>query len=84
MHAARAANCHDFIMRLPGEYETVAVDLVRGTAPVGSCTNGGHLAQSAGRFGITVWGYDSASSYAYPAGASVQPINSVVVPPTPP
>ena len=34
-------------------------------------------------FGITVWGYDSASSYAYPAGASVKPINTVVVPPVP-
>ena len=47
-------------------------------------------------FGVTVWGWGSAAtgevgsgfytqyvSYAYPAGASVQPINTVVIPPTP-
>ena len=32
-------------------------------------------------FGLTVWGWDEAVSYAFPSGASVQPINTVVVPP---
>jgi len=53
--------------------------------------------QSASPFGLTVWGWGSAEtgvtgdpgysqyvSYAYPAGASVQAINNVVVPPPPP
>lgn len=52
-------------------------------APVGGCDNGLHTVKSAAPFGVTVWGYDAASSYAYPAGASVKPINTIVVPPTP-
>ena len=40
-------------------------------------------AESTGRFGVMVWGLDSCSSYAYPAGGSVAPINTVIVPPTP-
>jgi hypothetical protein len=32
---------------------------------------------------MTVWGWDQYCSYAYPGGASVQPINSVVVVPVP-
>lgn len=48
--------------------------------------------KSDGTFGLTVWGWGSAASggfssqavsYAYPAGASVKPINTVVVPATP-
>ncbi len=66
-----------------GQYEYVHVDLRHAGAAVGKCDNGLHTISSAQPFGITVWGYDSASSYAYPAGASVKPINSVVVPPTP-
>jgi IgGFc binding protein len=66
-----------------GQYEYVHVDVQTGGAAVGKCTNGLHTISSAGQIGITVWGYDSAASYAYPAGASVQPINTVVVPPTP-
>ncbi len=66
-----------------GQYQYVHVDLATGGAGVGSCNNGLHTAKSDTPFGITVWGYDSASSYAYPAGASVKPINTVVVPPTP-
>jgi len=61
-----------------GEYEITNVDLVRG-APVGSCTNGRHVGRSAAPFGLMVWGYDSASSYAYPAGGNVGKINPVVV-----
>lgn len=66
-----------------GKYEYTHVDVQKSGAPVGACTNGLHTISSAGQVGITVWGYDEAASYAYPAGASVQPINTVVVPPTP-
>ena len=66
-----------------GKYQYVHVDLRNAQAPVGKCDNGLHTIKSDVPFGITVWGYDSASSYAYPAGASVKPINAVVVPPTP-
>ena len=64
---------------------------------VGSCNNGRHVIQSTAAFGMTVWGWGSAAtggqptvqppfysqyvSYGYPAGASVPPINTVVVPP---
>jgi hypothetical protein len=78
-----------------GKYEYTRVDLVRNDfEPQGKCDNGRHEMKSAGSFGVTIWGWGSAStgdtvkgfysqyvSYAYPAGASVQPINDVVVPP---
>ena len=66
-----------------GKYQYVHVDLVTAGAGVGKCNNGLHTVKSDVPFGMTVWGYDSASSYAYPAGASVKPINTVVVPPVP-
>ncbi len=75
-----------------GNFEYTRVDLVTGDfANVGSCTNGRHEMKSDAPFGVTVWGWGGFSSqvlswyvsYAYPAGASVQPINEVVVPPTP-
>jgi hypothetical protein len=66
---------------------------------VNGCDNGRHEIFSDEPFGLTVWGwgsavtggsfgntggfYSQAVSYAYPAGARVQPINTVVVPPTP-
>jgi hypothetical protein len=59
-------------------------------APVGTCNNGLHTITSTGAFGLTVWGWGTEQttdfettyvSYAYPAGASVQPINTVVVNP---
>ena len=65
-----------------GNFQITNVDLLRGT-PIGSCTNGGHVATSKGPFGLMVWGLDDASSYAYPAGGNVAPINTVVVPPNP-
>jgi hypothetical protein len=41
-------------------------------------------AATGGNFGFPDGGfYSQAVSYAYPAGASVQPINTVVVPPVP-
>jgi len=75
-----------------GTYEYTRTDLVTGDfAKVGSCDNGRHEAKSDVPFGLTVWGwgtkasstFSQAVSYAYPAGASVQPINTVVVVPTP-
>jgi len=65
------------------------VDLVKGNfESVGGCTNGLHHASSSRPFGLTVWGWGNAStpmrtttnSYAYPAGASVRPINTVIPP----
>ena len=66
-----------------GPYQYTHVDVQTGHMPVGKCDNGLHTIKSTAPFGITVWGYDSAASYAYPAGASVKPINTVVIPPTP-
>jgi IgGFc binding protein len=60
------------------KYQTTNVDLQRLT-PVGTCTNGRHTATSTGAFNIMVWGLDTFSSYAYPAGGNVGKINSVVV-----
>jgi hypothetical protein len=66
-----------------GEYQFAWVDLVKDATPVGSCDSGVHAATSTVPFGLTVWGWDHAVSYGYPAGMSVQPINTVVVPPIP-
>jgi hypothetical protein len=70
-----------------GNYEYAWVDLTIGnepdSVPQGACNNGYHTIKSTTPFGLTVWGWDSYVSYAYPAGASVQPINTVVVLPTP-
>lgn len=59
------------------------VDLQSGLKPVGNCDNGLHEIHSDAAIGLTVWGWDTTVSYAYPAGASVQPINTLVIPPTP-
>jgi hypothetical protein len=74
-----------------GNYEYTRQDLVTGNfAKVGNCDNGRHTITSTEPFGLTVWGWGSEQttsfttdyvSYAYPAGASVQPINTVVVNP---
>jgi hypothetical protein len=82
-----------------GNYEYTRVDLATGNfgPGVNGCNNGRHEIHSDNPFGLTVWGWGTAAtgagfgsgvysqyvSYAYPAGASVQPINTVVVPPTP-
>jgi len=65
------------------DYQYTRADLQKGHAKVGSCDNGRHEVKSDAPFGITVWGFDTTVSYAYPAGASVRPINNVIVPPTP-
>lgn len=64
-----------------GTYEALTVDLVRDGS--GKCENGPHTVKSKGPVGITVWGLDMYSSYAYPAGGSIAAINAVVVPPVP-
>lgn len=64
-------------------YQLARVDLTVGGAAQGMCDNGRHEIKSDAPFGLTVWGWDQYVSYAYPSGASVQPINTVVVPPTP-
>ena len=75
-----------------GSYEYAYVDLVKGDfVPQGNCNNGRHEAKSVGPFGITVWGwgekgtaiFSEAVSYAYPAGMSLKPINTVTVTPGP-
>jgi hypothetical protein len=76
-----------------GKYQYALVDLSTGDfQAVGNCNNGRHEITSTAPFGLTVWGWGSEAtgaiyseyvSYAYPAGASVQPINTVVVQPVP-
>jgi len=66
-----------------GEFEYTRVDLQANGTPVGACDNGRHVMESDIPFGLTVWGFDQYVSYAYPAGASVKPINTVKVPPVP-
>ena len=73
-----------------GDYEYTRVDLVTGNfQAVAGCENGRHEMWSDAPFGVTVWGWGSSAafglsttyvSYAYPAGASVQSINDVIVP----
>lgn len=65
-------------------YEITNIDLIRGGIKNGSCDNGPHTASSDGPFGLMVWGLDTFSSYAYPAGGNIAPINTVIVPPMPP
>ncbi len=69
--------------------EYTRLDLVTGNfQSVNGCNNGLHVATSTSPFGLVVWGWGSAAtgsffsgavSYAYPAGASVKPINQVVI-----
>ena len=79
------------------DYEVARLDLVHGNfEPQGKCDNGRHEASSHAPFAVTVWGwgsgltggstvtdpqYTQCVSYAYPAGAGVQRINSTVVQP---
>ena len=64
-----------------GFFEVTTVDLVRADIGVNGCTNGHHIAESEGGFGVVVWGLDSYSSYAYPAGGSAAALTDVVVKP---
>ena len=64
-------------------YQVATVDLIRANVPVGGCLNGRHTAHSDGPFGVVVWGLDSYSSYAYPAGGNAAQLTDAVVQPTP-
>ncbi len=64
-----------------GLYEVTTVDLMRADIGVMGCENGLHTAESKGPFGLVVWGLDSYSSYAYPAGGSAAALSDVVVVP---
>lgn len=74
-----------------GRYEMTRFDLVRHDFErQGNCDNGRHEMHSANAFGLTVWGWGSAAtgafnsqyvSYAFPAGAGISPINTVVLTP---
>ncbi len=75
-----------------GKYQWTRVDLQTGDFEnVGNCSNGRHEMSSNAPFGLGVWGwgtpkttsFTSNVSYSYPGGMNVQPINTVVVPPTP-
>lgn len=80
-----------------GNYEYTYADLVRfNFQPQQGCDNGRREMTSSLPFGLTVWGWGSADtgtqfsgfysqyvSYAYPGGASVAPINDVVIVPEP-
>jgi len=63
-----------------GLYEVATADLMRADIGVNGCENGLHVAESEGPFGVTVWGLDSYSSYAYPAGGNAFALTDVVVP----
>lgn len=79
------------------QYEFVRADLSTGVYEgQNGCDNGRNRAFSDVPFGLTIWGwgteltggsgtpgYSEYVSYAYPAGASVQTINEVIVPPVP-
>ncbi len=64
-------------------YQYTRVDISKDAKGQGQCDNGLHTISSSNPFGLTVWGWDQYVSYAYPAGASVQPINTVIVPAQP-
>lgn len=64
-----------------GLFEFTAVDLVRADIGNMGCKNGHHIAESKGPFGLVVWGLDSYSSYAYPAGGSAVKLTDVIVSP---
>jgi hypothetical protein len=76
-----------------GDYEWTRADLITGNFQnVGACSTGRREMTSKGPFGLWVWGWGTPLtaglftanvSYGYPAGMNVQPINQVVIPPTP-
>ncbi|MBW2522590.1 MAG: IgGFc-binding protein [Deltaproteobacteria bacterium] len=59
-----------------GRFEVAHVDLVRRSVPNGQCDTSQHEAVSMGPFGVTVWGTDWCSSYAYPAGGAFRVLNT--------
>jgi hypothetical protein len=63
-----------------GLYEFAHVDLEVANTPVAQCGTSRHLAESAGPFGIVVWGTDSYASYGYPAGSDISKITDIELP----
>jgi len=81
-----------------GSYQWTRLDLQTGNfQDVNGCSNGRHELLSLAPFGLSVWGWGTPLtgdtgggpnftcnvSYSYPGGMNVQPINAVVIPPTP-
>ncbi|MBI4704326.1 MAG: IgGFc-binding protein [Deltaproteobacteria bacterium] len=75
-----------------GDYEWTRADLITGDFQnVGQCSTGRHEVKSDAPFGLWVWGWGTPLtksftenvSYGYPGGMNVQPINPIVIPPTP-
>ena len=81
-----------------GSYQWTRLDLQTGNfQDVNGCSNGRHELLSLAPFGLNVWGWGTPLtgdtgggpnftcnvSYSYPGGMNVQPINAVVIPPTP-
>jgi hypothetical protein len=64
-----------------GRFEVARVFLEKDGADVAACSTGSHIASSAAPFGLTVWGWDVAVSYGFPAGFSTKNINAVYVGP---
>jgi len=66
-----------------GKYEFTRIRLTKShvNLPIGDrvCGPGRHEIESAGPFNVTVWGTDSAASYAYPSGMGIRTLNSVPI-----
>jgi hypothetical protein len=60
-----------------GRFQVKNVDLVRAGVGNAGCTNGRHVADSPNPFGLVIWGEDSYSSYAYPAGGNAATLASL-------
>ncbi len=61
-----------------GRFEVANVDLMRAFMPGASgCDNGRHVADSGAPFGLMVWGEDTYSSYAYPAGGNAAALTTL-------
>jgi hypothetical protein len=63
-----------------GSYAWTRVPLATNYMPVDGCGAGRHEIQSDAPFSLTVWGYGPVTSYGYPGGMNVRPINDVEVP----
>ena len=62
------------------DLEVAYAYLLQNGLSMGACVNGPQFAHSEGLFGLTVWGLDVFSSYAYPVGGSFAPINELPPP----
>jgi IgGFc binding protein len=64
-----------------GQYEYTRIHLTKDFEPQkignGTCSAGRREIDSASPIAVTVWGTDAWSSYGYPSGASLRPLNTV-------